>query len=88
MTNSTTTNRTTNRYKITKITSTDCFTDKIKSNYDNLNTMNTNLPGIQLSYNKANLTLTFTLFILHTTTDILNLTVTSKWYSPMNPYKL
>ena len=66
----------------------DYFSDKIKLIYDNLNTLNKQLPDIQLYYDCAILTPTFTVFSLPTTTEIYNLIITSKCYSPSEPLPL
>ena len=63
----------------------DYFSDKIKLIYDNLNTLNKQLSDIQLYYDCAILTPTFTVFSLPTTTEIYNLIITSKCSSPSEP---
>ena len=66
----------------------DYFSDKIKLTYDNLNTLNKQLPDIQLYYDYAILTPTFTVFSLPTTTEIYNIIITSNCSSPSEPLPL
>ena len=63
----------------------DYFSDKIKLIYDNLNTMNKQLPDIQLYYDYAILTPTFTVFSLPTTTEIYKRITTSICSSASEP---
>ena len=64
------------------------FQIKIKLIYDNLNTLKKQLPDIQLYYYCAILTPRFTVFSLPTSTEIYNLTITSKLSSPSEPLPL